>query len=157
MNKETLLQRLRQYEGEQSQTTACYNGLRDEAADEIDQLRLRLVKAVENRRRTLVRAVAIEDDRDRLREALEHIAAGDFAELAAENARLRGAARQLEINQGHSPAERDRLREALISIDTDLRIPPWVRRIASEALASGVFPSGKTETDRAALAKEAGQ
>jgi hypothetical protein len=30
-------------------------------------------------------------ERDRLREALEHIAAGDFAELAAENVRLREA------------------------------------------------------------------
>jgi hypothetical protein len=31
----SLLKRLRQYEGHQSETTACYNGLRDEAADVI--------------------------------------------------------------------------------------------------------------------------
>jgi len=43
---DTLLQRLRQYEGEQSQTTACYNGLRDEAADEIDRLREALIEII---------------------------------------------------------------------------------------------------------------
>lgn len=42
MNSRTLLQRLRQYEGQQSETTACYNGLRDEAAAEISDLRSRL-------------------------------------------------------------------------------------------------------------------
>lgn len=33
-----IVERLRQYRGEQSETTECYNGLRDEAADEIDRL-----------------------------------------------------------------------------------------------------------------------
>ena len=37
-------------------------------------------------------------------------------------------------------AERDRLREALVSINTDMRTPPWIRRIASDALASTASP-----------------
>jgi hypothetical protein len=35
---QTLLQRLRQYEGQSFETTACYNGLRDEAAATIERL-----------------------------------------------------------------------------------------------------------------------
>lgn len=35
---ETLVQRLRAYEGENWETTACYNGVRDEAAAEIERL-----------------------------------------------------------------------------------------------------------------------
>lgn len=36
---ETLVERLRQYEGRDWETTVCYNGLRDEAANEITALR----------------------------------------------------------------------------------------------------------------------
>jgi cytochrome c556 len=34
-----IVERLRQYEGAAFETTACYNGTRDEAADEIERLR----------------------------------------------------------------------------------------------------------------------
>lgn len=39
-----LLQRLRQYRGEQWETTECFNGLRDEAADEIERLRREVMR-----------------------------------------------------------------------------------------------------------------
>jgi hypothetical protein len=73
MSRETLLQRLRQYEGEQSQTTACYNGLRDEAADEIDRLREALEKAQGGVTDYAKQYVALRAENDRLREALESI------------------------------------------------------------------------------------
>lgn len=37
-----LVKRLRQYDGEQFETTACYNGVRDEAAREIEALAARV-------------------------------------------------------------------------------------------------------------------
>lgn len=40
-----IVERLRNYEGENFQTTACYNGLRDEAANEIDRLRAQVAAA----------------------------------------------------------------------------------------------------------------
>jgi len=51
--------------------------------------------------------------------------------LMAENARLTELLAEAEPLE----AENDHLRAALVSIDTDMRIDPWVRRIASEALA----------------------
>jgi hypothetical protein len=82
MSKETLLQRLRQYEGAQWETTACYNGLRDEAADEIDRLR------------------QAEAERDRLREALEKIVLWcDTRHVATDAGKIARAALAKEAGQ----------------------------------------------------------
>jgi hypothetical protein len=43
MTGSTVAIRLRAYRGSQSDTTECFNGLRDEAADEIERLRAELV------------------------------------------------------------------------------------------------------------------
>lgn len=69
-----IVERLRQYEGEMSQTTMCYNGTREEAASEITSLRTRLAEA-ERENESLSknggfalwkeRALAAERDRDR--------------------------------------------------------------------------------------------
>jgi hypothetical protein len=42
-----LTQRLRQYLNSRYEVTMCYNGLRDEAADRIEQLEAKLTKAVD--------------------------------------------------------------------------------------------------------------
>lgn len=53
-DKTDITARLRQYEGQNFETTACYNGLRDEAAHEIDRLRQALADERERERCAMV-------------------------------------------------------------------------------------------------------
>lgn len=85
-----IVERLRQYEGELWETTACYNGTRDEAADEIERERNLKEHYWEGLQNQAARADKAEAEIERLREAIRRYVDGDWMPPVAKPYRTDG-------------------------------------------------------------------